>query len=325
MNKVAITGSTGVVGSALLRLLLDDGYEANALVRSGKAAETVARAGAQPVEGDLLDRQSLEELVDGCRWVFNVAGVNELCAQDSAGMERVNIGAVANVIEVCRKAGVERLIHTSSAVTLGESRGTVGDEESAHRGRFLSEYERTKFLGEQVLFEQAGALDVVAVNPSSVQGPGRATGTGKIILDVLNGRLPVLVDTSLSIVDIEDCARGHLLAASHGIAGERYVLSAPPLRVAEALEAAANATGKPVSVRLLAPGLVAGLGKVIVPLARMFKRDLPICSEMVRVMTFGHRYDGSRAERDLGLSYRPAEETITRLVDWFRSEGLLEG
>jgi dihydroflavonol-4-reductase len=323
VTTVGITGATGVVGGALLHHLIGAGYDVRALVRNENAAALVARSGASPITGDLSDPASLDELARGCRWMFNVAGVNQMCVSDPTEMERVNVGAVRTVVEACRRGGVERLIHTSSAVTLGERRGSVGAEQSIHRGGFLSEYERTKFLGERLLFESAEGLDVVSVNPSSVQGPGRATGTGRIILDAINGKMPFLIDTHLSIVDIEDCARGHVLAAERGIAGERYVLSAPPITVEAAIDLVEEATGRDMRIRLLPPRLVEAVAGIALPLARIFKRDLPICSEMVRVMSFGHRYDGSRASRELGLDYRPPRETIERLVRWLESENLI--
>lgn len=323
MTVVGITGATGVVGGALLRRLVADGYQVRALVRTTEAATLIAGSGAYPVLGDLGDSASMEELTTGCRWVFNVAGVNSMCVDDVTVMEKTNIDGVRKTMEACRRSGVERLVHTSSAVTLGEERGTVGSEQTKHRGSFLSEYERTKFLGERVLFGEAEELDVVAVNPSSVQGPGRSTGTGRIIIDVIRGKVPFLVNTPLSMVDIDDCAAGHILAAERGIPGARYVLSAPPIGIEKALTTAAEVVGRPLNPRMVSPWLVRGLSPVVVQMARWLNPDLPICAEMLRVLTFGHRYDGSRATQELGLVYRPPEQTITRLVEWLDGEGLL--
>lgn len=323
MTIVAITGSTGVVGRALLNLLTDRGFDVRALIRTDSDAGIVAGLGATPVPGDLLDPESLALLVADCEFVFNVAGINEMCVRDAARMEQVNVTGVRNVIDACRRSGVRRLIHTSSAVTLGEERGSVGNEDSPHRGWFLSEYERTKTVGEEVLFKEAGDLEVVAVNPSSVQGPGRVTGTGKIILDVVNGDMSVLVDSAISLVDIDDCARGHLLAATNGAAGSRYVLNGAVLSVREAVQLAATAAGRPISPRYLPVPVVSTLASVAEPLGRLFRRDLPFCKESIRVMTFGHRYDGSRATGELGLDYRPIEDTIKRTIEWFEVEGYL--
>ncbi|MDH3189824.1 MAG: NAD-dependent epimerase/dehydratase family protein, partial [Acidimicrobiia bacterium] len=274
--------------------------------------------------GELADVASLERLAWGCEIFFNIAGVNQMCVRDPSSMERANVAGVDNAVDACLRSGVRRLVHTSSAVTLGERRGTVGNEGSLHRGSFLSEYERTKYLGEQALFAHKGDLEVVSVNPSSVQGPGRATGTGRIILDVINGRLKYLVDTRISLVDIEDCATGHVLAALKGREGHRYVLSGPSVTVRSALETAGSIIGRKLDPTFLPGWLVTAAVQVIDPVARVLGNELPFCPEMVRVLRFGHSYDGSRAVGELGVSYRPIEETIERTVRWFDAEGLLE-
>jgi dihydroflavonol-4-reductase len=179
-------------------------------------------------------------------------------------------------------------------------------------------------MGEEVLFTEADGLDVVAVNPSSVQGPGRATGTGRIILGVVRGDMRYLVDSAISLVDIDDNAKGHLLAARSGISGARYVLSGAVLNVRDAVELASSAVGRDLAPLYLPPTLVKVVASLGGPMARLLHKDFPFCAEMVRVMAFGHRYDGSRAARQLGLVYRSVEDTIDRTVGWFRSEGFLD-
>jgi dihydroflavonol-4-reductase len=238
-------------------------------------------------------------------------------------MDLVNIEGTRNVMEACRSAGVGRMIHTSSAAAIGEAHGTIGSEDSPHRGSYLSRYERSKHLSERLLFDQAGDLDVVVANPSSVQGPGRATGTGKLILDLMNGRLPFLVETTVSIVDIDDCARGHVLAAERGIAGRRYILNGSSSTISELLDRVNAITSRTLGPRFL-PGWVASGGATAIELGgRITGRRPPFCREMVKVLRAGHTYDGSRATRELGLDYTPLENTIARTVDWFRAQGLL--
>jgi len=321
--KAAVTGGTGVVGRSVVRHLVEEGHEVRALARSADSAELMTSLGAEPVPGDVLDRESLFPLVTESDWVFHVAGVNELCPKDPALMDRVNIEGTGNVLTACREAAVGRLIHTSSAVSIGERHGAVATEESPHRGSYLSRYEKSKHQSERLLFSQAGGLDVVAVNPSSVQGPGRATGTGKLFLDMLNGRLPFLVETTISIVDIDDCARGHLLAARHGAGGRRYILSGASLGMADALAMLSQVTGRRIQARFI-PGWLAAAGAGMVQLgSRLVGRDPRVCQEMIRVMRAGHVYDGSRATRELGLEYTPIDDTVRRTIDWFRSQGLL--
>ncbi|MDH3517953.1 MAG: hypothetical protein OEM66_03415, partial [Acidimicrobiia bacterium] len=161
------------------------------------------------------------------------------------------------------------------------------------------------------------------VNPSSVQGPGRATGTGKLILDLVNGKLPFLVDTRISIVDITDCARGHVLAAEKGEAGRRYILNSFTIEMREAVAVLEGVLGRSLPVRYLPGWVAAGASAPVEWGARLVRRRPTVCREMVRTMRHGHSYDGSRAVRELGLDYTTAESLMTRLIGWFRQEGLV--
>lgn len=316
-----VTGGTGVVGTALVRHLVAAGRPTRVLARSEQTADRIRRLGAEPVPGDVLDTASVRSAVEGARSVFHVAGVVEFCSRKTDEMFAVNVEGTRNVVRAARTAGVARLVHTSSTVTLGEQPGTVGSEATEHRGSFLTAYEQSKVEGERAAFAEAGPMDLVAVNPSSVQGPGRSTGTGRILLDAVNGRLPVMVDTTFSIVDVDDCARGHLLAEAGGVTGERYVLSGFTLSVREALGLLGDLTGRPVEVRLIPPGLLRPFG----PLADLLGRavtSVPICAESLRQLRSGARYDGSRATRELGLDYRTSRQTFSGILDWFRAEGL---
>ncbi len=316
---VLITGATGVVGGAVLRHLLAGEHRVRALVRPGRDHSL----GTEAVVGDVLDYPSLLAACQGVEMVYHLAGINRMCAPHPEEMYRVNVDGTRNVVRACRATGVRRLVYTSSAATIGEPRGSVGNEGTVHRGSFSSHYERSKYQAEQMLAAEAADLDFVVVNPSSVQGPGRASGTGKLILDLLNGRLPFLVETHLSVVDIDDCARGHLLAAASGQAGHRYLLNSFSLSMRDAVRLLEEVAGKRLNVHFL-PGALVGLAAaaVGVPL-RLLGRPAPVCPEMLRTLRHGHRYDGSRAEKELGLVYTPSRVTLGRLFEWARREGLV--
>jgi dihydroflavonol-4-reductase len=217
------------------------------------------------------------------------------------------------------------VVLTSSAASLGEASGTVGSEASAHRGSYLSFYERSKHEGERAAFEAAdrAGVELIAVNPSSVQGPGRASGTGQILIAYLNGRLPAFLDTQISLVDIADCVEGHLLGAERGVPGERYVLSGATLSSREALELVGEVSGVRRNVRFVPPGLAAAAASLVEAAFRLRGRQPPVCREMVRTLAHGHRYDGSRAQRELGLRYTPVGETFRRTIEWAKREGLV--
>ena len=315
-----VTGGTGVVGRALLKHLVRDTNEIRALVRN--PAGTVPE-GVVPAIGDVLAYPSLERAFQGADVVFHLAGVNKMCAPNSTEMFRVNVEGTRNVLAAAVAAGVGRVVYTSSAAAIGEESGTVGNEESAHRGHFNSEYERSKYEAERVALTEAGGLEVVIVNPSSVQGPGRASGTGKVLLDLIAGRLSTVIDTRISIVDIDDCARGHILAASKGVAGRRYILNSFSMTIQEAVGLLASVIDRPLRVRYL-PAPVAVIGGTMIGAAyRLFGKQAPVCREMIRTLVHGHVYDGSLAARELGLNYTPATETLARLISWARAERLI--
>jgi dihydroflavonol-4-reductase len=324
-GQVLVTGGTGFVGRAIVERLLADGRSVTALARSPESDEQLAALGARPVRGDVLDPESLRAALAGADVVYHVAGANAFCLADPSPLFRVNVDGSLNVVRAAAEAGVRRLVYTSSAATLGEASGTIGSESSPHRGWFLSSYERSKFEAERAVLAAAAnaGLDVVSVNPASVQGPGRTRGTAKLLLDYLNGRLKVLLDARMSLVDVADCTSGHLLAESRGARGERYVLSGAATTVREAIDLLARVTGIERRTLTLPARVALAGGAAVEGLARLRRRKPPVCRELVRTLVHGHSYDGSRATRELGLEYTPLEETIRRTVDWYRSQGLV--
>jgi dihydroflavonol-4-reductase len=325
-GPVFVTGGSGVIGSALVERLCKEGEEVVALARSDAAATTVAAIGAHPVRGDILDERGLASAMAGARLVYNVAGVNSLCPADRATLYRTNVAGAEAVVRAAARAGVDRLVHTSSAAALGEAAGAVGREDSPHRGWFLSDYERSKHEGERAVLAAARdvGLDAVCVNPSSVQGPGRASGTGRILLGLLDGRLNVFLDTHVSLVDIADCVSGHVLAAERGRAGERYVLNGVTLTSDEALALVGRVAGVERNPRMLPPWLARAAGTLVEGAFRLVRRHPPVCRQMVRTLLHGHRYDGTRATRELGLGYTPPEDTLRETLRWAVSKGLVK-
>jgi dihydroflavonol-4-reductase len=240
-------------------------------------------------------------------------------------MMRANVAGPPAAVRAAARAKVPRVVHTSSAATIGEPRGTVGNEETAHRGWYLSTYERSKTEGERAAFEAGRntGVEVVCVNPSSVQGPGRTGGTARFLLAFLDGRLKMFVPTNVSLVDIADCAEGHLLAAERGTAGERYVLNGMTMSVTEALALAGEVAGVRDKPRLVPRPVAIAATYVVEHGFRLARRRPPVCREMVRTLLHGHQYDGSRATRDLGVRYTSPSETLRRTVEWARGAGLL--
>jgi dihydroflavonol-4-reductase len=323
--RVFVTGASGLIGGALLSRLHERGDAVVALARSDAAAAALGERADDVVRGDVLDEDAVAAGMTGCELAYHVAGINTLCAVDPAPLFHVNVGGAETVVRAAARARVGRVLLTSSAAALGEEHGTVGREDSPHRGSYLSAYERSKHDGEVAALAAArrAGVELVCVNPSSVQGPGRSGGTGRILIAYLNGRLRAFVDTCISLVDIRDCVEGHVLAAERGRPGERYVLSGASLTSREALEIISDLTGVADRVRILPPPVATAAAAAVEAGFRLVRRSPPVCREMVRTMLHGHRYDGSRAARELGLVYTPVRETFARTVEWAIAQGLI--
>ena len=325
-SDALLTGGSGLIGGHLLERLVASGWNVDALVRSSRAAEKVTALGGVAVTCDLLDAEGLARLMRGTTTVFHVAGVNDTCPADPGAMDRVNIEGSRSVIAAAGTAGVGRVVYTSSAAAIGEPTGVVATEDTPHSGTFLSPYARSKYLAEVAAFDEAERHDValVAVNPSSVQGPGRATGSAGILIRILNAKRPLLVDTDLSIVDIEDCTEGHIAAATHGETGKRYLLSAQPITVADAVSTTAEHVSLSIRPRWIPARIVRSVGMPLSWIAGKANPAAGICPALVRTLLHGHRFDASRAMDELGVTFRPATETLRRTATWLVDQGYVD-
>jgi dihydroflavonol-4-reductase len=323
--SVFLTGGSGLIGGALARRLAERGDEPVALARSDAGERKLVELGARVVRGDVLDEDALAGGMAGCELLYHVAGVNSMCPDDPAALFHVNVRGAEAAVRAAARAGVGRVVLTSSAASLGEPHGSVGREDTRHRGTYLSVYERSKHEGEIAAFAAArrAGIELVSVNPSSVQGPGRASGTGRILIAYLNGRLRAFVDTHISIVDIDDCVDAHLVAAERGQNGERYVISGAAISAREALDIVSDISGVRRDVKILPAPLARAAGAIVEGAFRARGKTPPVCREMVRTLLHGHRYDGSRATRELGLEYTPVADTFRRTIDWAIAEGLV--
>ena len=208
---------------------------------------------------------------------------------------------------------------------IGEPTGAIAREDTPHRGSFLSTYERSKFLAERSAFAMGEELGiaVVAVCPSSVQGPGRTGGSARLLLRAVDARLPAVVDMFLSIVDVDDCSAGHLLAEARGRPGRRYLLNGASLTTMHAIALLRSVAGRPRHIVRLPRSAVTGAGALAGWTSRITGRSVPFCPELARTLLHGHRYDGTRATIELGLTYRPIEETVERTLAWYADRSLI--
>jgi dihydroflavonol-4-reductase len=319
MKPVLVTGASGFLGWHVARALLERGYTVRALVRQSSRTPGLA---VECVTGDLRDAASVERATAGCGLVFHVAADYRLWAADPRELYRSNVDGTRNVMEAARKAGVERVVYTSTVGCIGIPHDGLGDEERpVSLEDMAGDYKRSKFLAERVALEYARAgLPVVIVNPTAPVGDHdvKPTPTGKIVLDYLNGDMPAFIDTGLNVVDVRDTADGHLLACERGRAGERYILGSENLTLAEILRKLAAITGgKAPTVRL--PYLVAYCaGACSTAWAGLTGTPPRVPLDAVRMARKKMWVTHEKARRELGFQPGPADAALRRAVEWFR-------
>lgn len=322
-----VTGGTGFIGGAVVRRLLEAGHEVKVLVRPEADTRQLDGLPVELVEGDLRDRASLRKGMTGCGWVFHVAALYSYWGYHWSDFYQVNVEGTRRLLEVAQGEGVQRVVYTSSIAALGVHKdGSAATEDTpgtlADR---IGPYQRSKFLAEEIAhaFTRQG-LPVVIVNPSSPVGIGdhKPTPTGQIIVDFLKGRLFGYVDTGLNIVDVEDVATGHLLAAERGRVGERYILGGENLTLKQILDLLAEVSGRP-PVRLRIPHWVAQCWAYVdVTLARLNPKRTPAATpDKVRLSRRYEFFNPGKAVRELGLPQTPARVALRKAVEWYRAHG----
>ena len=297
------------------------------LVRATSRTENLEGLRAERVTGDLCDAEALRKGMSGCELVFHVAADYRLWAPDPREMYRANVEGTRTVLEAARSAGVRRLVHTSSVGTIGfRTNGRPADEDSpVSLPDMIGAYKRSKFMAEQAAFEAArGGLDVVVVNPTTPVGEQdiKPTPTGQVIVDFLKRKFPAYVDTGLNLVDVRECARGHVIAAEKGRRGERYILGGEDLTLKQILDRLAAITGLPSpKVRLpYAVALAAGAVDTLFT-GVLLGREPRVTLDSVRMGRKKMFASSAKAERELGWKIVPVDDALRRAVEWFRAHG----
>jgi len=319
MKPVLVTGASGFLGWHVARLLLErGGYSVRALVRPGSR---LSELDAEPVTGDLRDPQSLERAVEGCSLVFHVAADYRLWAKDPRELYRSNVDGTRALLEAARRAGVERVVYTSTVGCIGIPQEGLGDENTpVSLDDMAGDYKRSKFLAERVALEFArGGLPVVIVNPTAPVGDHdvKPTPTGQTVLDFLNGRMPAFIDTGLNIVDAGDTAEGHLLACERGRAGERYILGSENLTLAQILQLLARITGRKAPALRLPYAVAYCAGVCSTAWAEVTGVPPRVPIEAVRMARKKMWVTHEKARRELGFQPAPAETALRRAAEWF--------
>ncbi len=321
-----VTGATGFLGSHVARCLASRGDSLRLLVRPQSDCRALEGIVAQRILGDLRDADSLSHATAGVDVVFHVAADYRLWAPDPAEIYRSNVDGTRNLLGAARRSGVRRFVYTSTVATIAVPRpGPLPSESTvASLSEMIGHYKRSKFLAEQeaLRFCNSG-FPVVIVNPTAPIGPGdwKPTPTGRIIVDFLNGRMPAYVDTGLNLAPVEDVALGHLLAAEHGVPGQRYILGGSNLTLREILALLASLSGRSAPRLRIPHALAFAAASVDWAISRALHREPRIPLDGVRMARHKMFVQTTRAARELGYRSGSVEAALDRAVRWYQQQG----
>jgi dihydroflavonol-4-reductase len=324
-STVLVTGASGFLGSAIANALRTRGHDIRVLARPSSPRTNLNPADTL-CEGDLRDRASLTAALKGARHLFHAAADYRLWARDPEEIHRNNLEGTRLIMEEALRAGVERIVYTSSVATLKPLEGgNATEDRPLVEGEGIGAYKRSKVAAERLVeaMIQRERLPAVIVNPSTPIGPRdvRPTPTGRIIVEAASGRMPAFVETGLNLAHVDDVAAGHLAALDLGRIGERYILGGDNVFLADMLADIARLVGRrPPRVKLPRTMLYpVAYGAEL--LASLRGVEPFITMDGLRMARQHMFFDDSKARRELGYVSRPYVEGLADAIAWFRSHG----
>ena len=327
--KTLVTGSTGFLGSSVLRELINDGREVKALIRKGTSKKNITGLDVEIAYGDLRDIESIRSALNGCDILYHVAAYYSLWDRNKQLSHEINVKGTRNILRAAKEKDLKKIVYTSTVgcIGLNEDRTPATENTFFNKNTLSNDYKKSKYQAEQVALEFArGGLPVVIVNPSTPVGPRdiKPTPTGKIILDFMNREMPAYIDTGLNLIDVKDCARGHILAELKGIPGDRYILGNQNMTLLEILITLEKITGLKAP-RIKMPFWVAlSAGWACEMVANHLTGKPPsIPLAGVKMAKYFIDFDSSKAVNTLGLAQNPVENALRKSVDWFKENNYL--
>nr|VFK29139.1 MAG: dihydroflavonol-4-reductase [Candidatus Kentron sp. MB]VFK74687.1 MAG: dihydroflavonol-4-reductase [Candidatus Kentron sp. MB] len=318
--NIFITGATGFLGKELVKVLSHTKHTLHCLARETSDIAHLKEAGARIIIGDVTHKDSLRQGMEGCQWVMHLANIYSFWEPDRSVFQRVNVDGTRNVMECAMDAGIAKVIHVSTCATYGCPAQSPFTEDS-EPGQPLSEYARTKHIGDEIAWKlhQEHGLPIVMILPAPILGAGDPKATGQYVSDLLNRRLPatMLHDASMTFVHVLDVAVAILKAAEkEGNIGERYLLGKYRLSVREMNEMVRDISGVSLPIFSLPDFLVMPTAGLFTLMANTFKIPPPwgMSVDQIRSIQTGIYFDGMKAEQELGITYTPLYNAIEAMV-----------
>lgn len=325
MVRSLVTGATGFIGRPLVRQLLERGDAVRVLARPSSDLSCLEGLPVEVVHGDVTAPESLGPALRDVQRVFHAAGMVSFVRRDLPRMTTVNVDGTRNVLSAALRAGVERVVYTSSVSAVAYARQPLPVTESAIWRDFGITYARSKREAEDVAFGLSRqGLPLVVVNPTTAMGPNDPNLTSTApVARFLSGDLRVRVRGGLNVIDVEDFAAGHVLADERGRLGERYILGGTNLSWRQLFEVLSELSGRPMPREVPVPLALAMAWLMENVVAPRFGRPPKFHLEEVRAASLYRLADSTKAIRELGLPQHPVRDTLARTVEWLQRENPL--
>jgi dihydroflavonol-4-reductase len=329
VGQVLVTGASGFVGSAVAKTLAEAGFTVRALVRPTSPREHLKGVSVEFAEGDLRDAESVRRAMTGVQYLFHVAADYRLWARDPREIAEVNVEGTRTIMTEALRAGVERIVYTSSVATLSPRRDGQPVDETLplDEANAIGAYKRSKVVAERLVEAMIGnnKLPAIIVNPSTPIGPRdvKPTPTGRIIVEAATGRMPGFVDTGLNLVHVDDVAAGHLAALHKGKIGERYILGGENVSLSDMLADICAVAGRRPPRWRFPHSMVMPVAYAAEGMARVTGREPFVTRDGLRMARYRMYFNAAKAERELGFRARPYREAISDAIKWFEAAGYL--
>jgi dihydroflavonol-4-reductase len=327
--KIFITGATGFIGKTLVKKLAGSAHEVRCLVRPTSRVELLRQAGFRLVTGNVNDPEALRQGMAGCDWVIHLANLYTMWHPEPVQFRRVNVEGTYNVMRAALQAGVGKVVYVSTAAVYGRPAGLLFSEDSLPGPRLFSEYGRTKALGNQLAwqFNQQHGLPLVVLYPGIVLGAGDDKPSGKYISDIIHRRVPATIfhHSTATYVYVGDVVDAILGAARRPEAtGKRYLLGNARLNGKEYVELIREVSGVPLPWITFPDWMVLAAAYLLTGLSAFTRRPprWGLSIDASWTLKVGFQYDGSKAERELGIKYTPIRQALEEAIASYRAQDM---